>query len=282
MNLLDYRPTSFVPDSMHIFPNETLVCQGYLGALPVQPTIAISIRTLECFQQSHRMCPCFSIEAQCKTLCHLRSVRVISRFNVRVAKIGSIQLAYKPYLATQFSIAYDTFLWILREVDEKVRHALGHDTLNWRFHNICPPCFYKIDGEPDLEFSFFASINGNNSLWWMGDAIWNFNVWLDSRKLLSDRWISPEDVDLFKDEIKSSKVTLSVFSTLVMLIVLKTKDTDVHEEDDWEDVDTPSSLSKCVDRWQNAGPEQRKKMFTLFEETGIFLACCHHRCAIDL
>jgi len=130
MNLLDYWPMSFVPDSVHIFPNETLIRQGYLGASPVQPTIAISIQTLECFRQSHRTCPCFSIEAQCKTLCHLHSVRVISCFNVRVAKIGSIQLVYKPYLATQFSIAYDTFLWILCEVDEKVRHALGHDTLN--------------------------------------------------------------------------------------------------------------------------------------------------------
>jgi len=111
----------------------------------------------------------------------------------------------------------------------------------------------------------------------MEDAIQNSNVWLDSRKLLSDHWISSEDVDLFKDEIKSSKVTLSVFSTLVMLIVLKAKDTNVHKEDDWEDVDTPSSLSKYVDRWRNAGPEQRKKMFALFEETGIFLTCCCHR-----
>ena len=193
-----------------------------------------------------------------------------------MAKIGSIQLAYKLYLATQFSIAYDTFLWILREVDKKVRHALGCNTLNCHFHNICPPCFYKIDSEPDLEFFFFASIDGNNSLRWMGDAIWNSNVWLDSQKLLLDRWISPEDVDLFKDEIKSSKMTLSVFSTLVMLIVPKTKDADVHEEDDWEDVDMPSSLSKCVDRWRNAGPEQCKKMFALFEKTGIFLACCRH------
>jgi len=209
-------------------------------------------------------------------LCHLHSIRVISHFNVCVAKIGSIQLAYKPYLTIQFFIAYDTFLWILHEVEEKVRHALGCDTLNWCFHNICPPCFYKIDNEPDLEFSFFASINGNNSLQWMRDAIWNSNVWLDSQKLLSDCWISSEDIDLFKDEIKLSKVTLSIFSNLVMLIVLKTKDANIHEEDDWKNVNTSSSLSKCVDRWQNAGPEQHKKMFALFEETGIFLACCYH------
>jgi hypothetical protein len=35
--------------------------------------------------------------------------------------------------------------------------------------------------------------------------------------------------------------------------------------------------STCADRWKNAGPEQRKRMFALFEETGIFIAACRHR-----
>jgi hypothetical protein len=33
----------------------------------------------------------------------------------------------------------------------------------------------------------------------------------------------------------------------------------------------------CVDRWHNAGPEERKKMFALFQESGIFIASCRHR-----
>jgi Kyakuja-Dileera-Zisupton transposase len=35
-------------------------------------------------------------------------------------------------------------------------------------------------------------------------------------------------------------------------------------------------LDTCVDRWRNAGPEARKKMFTLFAIAGIFLAVCRH------
>jgi Kyakuja-Dileera-Zisupton transposase len=36
------------------------------------------------------------------------------------------------------------------------------------------------------------------------------------------------------------------------------------------------SLDVCVEQWQNAGPEARKKMFALFTVAGIFLAvCCH-------
>jgi len=33
----------------------------------------------------------------------------------------------------------------------------------------------------------------------------------------------------------------------------------------------------CTDRWRNAGPEQCKKMFATFEESGIFIAACRHR-----
>jgi hypothetical protein len=43
-------------------------------------------------------------------------------------------------------------------------------------------------------------------------------------------------------------------------------------------VDEPSSdpVAKCVDRWRNAGPEQKKKMFAMFDESGIFLTACRH------
>jgi hypothetical protein len=35
-------------------------------------------------------------------------------------------------------------------------------------------------------------------------------------------------------------------------------------------------LDTCTDRWWNAGPKARKKMFALFAIAGIFLAvCCH-------
>lgn len=33
----------------------------------------------------------------------------------------------------------------------------------------------------------------------------------------------------------------------------------------------------CADRWKNAGPETRKKMFSVFDESGIFIAACRHR-----
>ena len=47
-------------------------------------------------------------------------------------------------------------------------------------------------------------------------------------------------------------------------------------DDDWEDVQAGSGAHTCVDRWQNAGPKQQKKMFSLFDEMVIFLLSCWH------
>ena len=43
-----------------------------------------------------------------------------------------------------------------------------------------------------------------------------------------------------------------------------------------ENDDLAKCLDTCIDRWCNAGPEARKKMFALFAIAGIFLAVCHH------
>ena len=52
------------------------------------------------------------------------------------------------------------------------------------------------------------------------------------------------------------------------------------EETAWLNVTEHDGLAKCldtcVDRWRNAGPEARKKMFALFAVAGIFLSVCRH------
>jgi hypothetical protein len=48
-------------------------------------------------------------------------------------------------------------------------------------------------------------------------------------------------------------------------------------EDDWED-DLPESdpTIECIKRWCNAGPQERKKLFQMFDECGLFLCTCRH------
>lgn len=58
-------------------------------------------------------------------------------------------------------------------------------------------------------------------------------------------------------------------------------DTDFDVEDvAWLNLTETNELTQCVntcvERWRNAGPEARKKMFALFAVAGIFLAVCRH------
>jgi len=51
------------------------------------------------------------------------------------------------------------------------------------------------------------------------------------------------------------------------------------DDDDWQDMPdsrTGDAVSTCMDRWKNAGPEERKRMFQMYAECGIFLVACRH------
>jgi hypothetical protein len=63
-----------------------------------------------------------------------------------------------------------------------------------------------------MQFSSFVSIDGNNSLKRLGASIRGVNERLDSRTILSDRWLMPEEVDHFKDEVKH-RVSTSLLPT---------------------------------------------------------------------
>ena len=61
------------PDDMQ-YTNEGLLRSGFVGATPLYPTVAISIRTLEDHRQTHRMCPRLSIQATVRKLCHVHNI----------------------------------------------------------------------------------------------------------------------------------------------------------------------------------------------------------------
>ncbi|KAG2154140.1 uncharacterized protein EDB93DRAFT_1239530 [Suillus bovinus] len=171
---------------------------------------------------------------------------------------------YRPYLNAQFSAAYDIYLEILHRMKQCHCAALNHDTLNWRMLNSCPACFYKLEDEPVVEFDWLVSINGNNSLKCWNSTIYGSNPHIDSCKACSDYWIDTCDVDRFKDEVQTRE-----------------RDTN---DDNWEDemiaAEGTTPAFSCVNRWRNAGPETRKKMFSVFDESGIFIAACCHRFVI--
>lgn len=56
--------------------------RGCIGSSPLQPTVAITIRTLEVYRQTHRVCPRLSIHAEAKKLCHLHNMSTTLPFSI--------------------------------------------------------------------------------------------------------------------------------------------------------------------------------------------------------
>lgn len=82
--------------------------------------------------------------------------------------------------------------------------------------NVCPPCLYKIEREIPLKYSLLAMMDGNNSLKLVDATFRAGTPRKDDRILSSPRWLTPEQVDVFKDEVARSapaKVTMLTVSS---------------------------------------------------------------------
>jgi hypothetical protein len=98
------------------------------------------------YRVAHLRCPTLGIQAWLKTLADLHGT------------------AFRPYRTQQFSTCFDVYLEILKNVDDRVKKALGRDAPDWRLKNGCPACTYKLEGEMKLIFDMLVTMDGNNSL----------------------------------------------------------------------------------------------------------------------
>ena len=114
------------------------------------------------------------------------------------------QSPFKNHYAEQFSGAFDCYLEILREVKRRRQVALGRDDPKWEYQNVCPPCLYQLENEPKMQFSMLVAMDGNNSLKLVDSTFKAGSERGDDRGLASFRWISAEDVDIYKDEVKKA------------------------------------------------------------------------------
>ncbi|KAH9913659.1 uncharacterized protein B0H18DRAFT_887915 [Fomitopsis serialis] len=236
-----------------LYVNSTLIWNGFLGAAPQKPTVTISLKALEAYRQLHRACPRLSVQAQVRALCYLH------------------QVPFQKHLIKQFSDAYDVYLDIQYRVDKLVDTALGRDTPHWRMLNACAPCLYKLEDEPELKYSLMVTIDSNQSLKLIDDAFRHGTARADPRTARTDIWLSPAEMNVDNRTIASGPAPDNL------------RDLDLHSDDvqwlnlaDSENGKIEASVDVCVERWRNAGPEARKKMFALFAMTGIFVCLCRH------
>ncbi|KAJ7049089.1 hypothetical protein C8F01DRAFT_1094008 [Mycena amicta] len=113
---------------------------------PQKPSVVITVQALEFYRVAHARCPQYAIDAFVKSLCDLHLV------------------PFRPYLRTQFSIAYDLYLDLRRRSEKLVLDTLGRDNAVWRLTQTCPACMYKLEGEEKLIFEMLVTMDGNDSL----------------------------------------------------------------------------------------------------------------------
>ncbi|KAK7051165.1 hypothetical protein VNI00_004665 [Paramarasmius palmivorus] len=234
--------------------NQTLMQHGYLGSSPERPGVAFSVETFEIYRQIHR-------------------------------------LPRDPHLEDQVRIAYDAYLSIMRDVRARSLKALGRTGVTGFSKNICPPCTYKLRAETPLKPSMLGAIDGNSSLKMLDPSVRHGISRQDDRKLNDPRWIEPKKVDEYANEVKNAQDKVkhvlkhSPPNNAETRTESNTNNRNVNDasnsdEIPWLNVNETEQLASCidscVDRWKAAGPESNKKMWAMFEVTGIFTAVCRH------
>ncbi|KAJ6624349.1 hypothetical protein B0H10DRAFT_1784870, partial [Mycena sp. CBHHK59/15] len=219
-----------------------LLRHSFLGASPDQPTLALPIRLFEIYRQIHRVCPHYSIDTLSKALTHLHFL-----------------------LLTSFSFAVATKAYASRTTQHRLQCLLGNTS--WNVKNVCPPCLYKTASKPRLKYSFLAAMDGNNSLKLVDSTYQAGTQRAGDQTSSSPRWLSPKQVNIFKDEVANSQKVCD--DDIAWL--------NINELSDREAEELEKCVNTCVDRWRNVSPETRKKMFVLFAIIGIFISVCRHR-----
>ncbi|KAJ7873087.1 hypothetical protein B0H14DRAFT_3438528 [Mycena olivaceomarginata] len=200
----------------------TCVRQGWMPCSAYFPNVVITIRVLEVFHVTCLRCPRFGIQAFVRALCDIYGV------------------APRPWLGTQFSVAFDIYLAVRARVDSHVQAALGCDTPDWHLKNACPACLYKLEGEPHLKYPLMATFYGNNSLspFWAREreeSLADGTTAPGASKELHDNRVAPGDYYLPREDVNK-------FEKEGVSDVMKSFAVD--SENDEGD-------SGCSDNWQN-------------------------------
>ncbi|KAJ7467356.1 hypothetical protein B0H11DRAFT_2306441 [Mycena galericulata] len=221
--------------------------QGLVPVAPYHPTVVITTRALEVFRVVHLRCPRLGIQPFVRALCDIHGV------------------APRPWLSSQFSVAFDVYLAIRAVVDRRVEVELGRDAPDWRLKNACPPCLYKLEGEAPLEIAMMMTIDGNNSLSRFAlrerevvgedgsTAPGASKERKDSREVPGDYYLSREEVDKWAREGMEDLMKGAV-----------------PDEEHGEDEDG------CTERWQNMKEDVTTRAWGMYDETGFFPALCRH------
>ncbi|KAJ6528195.1 hypothetical protein B0H19DRAFT_1083718 [Mycena capillaripes] len=205
-----------------LFVASAYVHQGLMPVAPHLPTVVITVRTLETFRRLQLRCPRLGVQPFVRALCDLHGA------------------APRPYLSTQFIVAFNLYLALRAAVDRRVQVVLGRDSPDWRLKNACPACLYKLEGEAEIPLPFLPTIDGNNSLkrFWrrqQEQVLADGDYYIPPTEV--DKWASGGVDDLMKEFVPGSAL-----------------------EDEGDG---------CSERWENMKQDVTACTYGMYDETGF-------------
>ncbi|KAJ7027031.1 hypothetical protein C8F04DRAFT_1295641 [Mycena alexandri] len=219
-----------------------MVSRGFVACAAYKSKVVFSIRLLEIFRVAHLRTPQLSIHAWMKTIADLHG------------------LPFKPYRAQQFSAAYDLYLAVLKRVKLRVRRVLGRNGPKWRMENCCPSCMLKVEDEEELTFSILVTMDGNDSL---------------------KRVFRREAAEYDDDGNPLPSVSKERFDPRVADAggdyFLRREVVNMWDKEQMKArADATEDKSPCEERWKNLSDDASKKMWAIYDETGVFICLCRH------
>ena len=127
--------------------------------------------------------------------------------------------------------------------------------------------FPQLEGEPNQVFRRMLVLDGNNSLKRMNTRRAQREVGDDRVLTETDYFLDHSFVDPFQDEIQRPA-----------RIHIKEEPEDAIESGDEgyiTETDDPK-LEDCASNWKAAASMEKKKMWGVFDETGVFASACPH------
>ncbi|KAF8524734.1 hypothetical protein JB92DRAFT_2703082 [Gautieria morchelliformis] len=239
----------------------TMVRHGYIGTVPLHPSLAFSCQVLELVRVLTARCPQLSLQSFVKSLCDLH------------------QVPYRATFRNHLSTALDAYLGILRQIKAQINMVLQRDRPHWHLKNTCPSCMYVLEEEPKMEFSMLVAMDGNESLKRVeraqrektsdGGIHSSQNIERpDSRYIQDHMYLNEAQVNYFRHEpdlVAPSPAVRPVFAA---------------DADEGRPIDGVDQPNPCIERWENLADDSTKKHLGIFHETGLFVAVCRHGCAL--
>ncbi|KAI6034650.1 hypothetical protein BKA83DRAFT_4470170 [Pisolithus microcarpus] len=214
-----------------------LVHHSLIPCSPIVPKVTITVQALDLYRTARQRCPHFSIQAYVKSLCDMHGV------------------PFHNHRSRQFSVALDVYLQVLAFVSNLVCRALQRDEHDWRLKHACPACTYRLQDEPAMQFRMLFAQDGNDSL-----------------KRVATRMLDG-DIDDAATSLPTSEHTFHHEQYLSREFVDKFAS---NRQTGHSLVDEDGDGNLCAEHWKNMKDSATEKMWSVFDESGVFIAVCRH------